>query len=63
MRLATRVVLSVLRTLLRRNEGQDLVEYALVLGLIATAAVASLRTVAAPVNTLIAKSTTALTSA
>jgi pilus assembly protein Flp/PilA len=49
-----------LQTLLRQEEGQDLVEYALVIGLVVLAAVAGLRTLAGPINALIGRATTAL---
>lgn len=49
--------------LLRREEGQDLAEYALIVGIVAAGTVTLLQTVAAPLLVLINKATTALTSA
>jgi pilus assembly protein Flp/PilA len=45
-----RSIRSVLRTLLLNNRGQDLIEYALVVALIAFAAAAGMTSVAAQIN-------------
>jgi pilus assembly protein Flp/PilA len=52
-----------LRRLLLQEEGQDLVEYALVVGLISISAVVGLHGVASAVNNVITKITTVLNSA
>ena len=52
-----------LQTLLSREEGQDLIEYALVVALIAFAAVGSMRTLAADINNAFGSIGTQLTSA
>jgi Flp pilus assembly pilin Flp len=52
-----------LQSLLAREEGQDLVEYGLVTILVAVGAVATLQTVAAPLNALITKAITAVNNA
>jgi pilus assembly protein Flp/PilA len=49
--------------LMNREEGQDLVEYALVVGLISVAAVLGLKGVASAVNNVITNITTTLNSA
>jgi pilus assembly protein Flp/PilA len=49
--------------LMSREEGQDLVEYALVVGLISIAAVAGLQNVAKAVNNVITSVTATLTAA
>jgi Flp pilus assembly pilin Flp len=46
-----------------REEGQDLVEYAMIVGLIASAVFFSLSTVTAPLNNLISKGATMLANA
>lgn len=51
------------RDLIQNEEGQDLAEFVMVTGLVALAIVASLRTVAAPLCTLISGATTALLNA
>jgi pilus assembly protein Flp/PilA len=50
----------IVRTLLGDEKGQDLVEYALVVGLISVAAVASLQNAATAVNAVIINITTTL---
>jgi Flp pilus assembly pilin Flp len=52
-----------LQSLLAREEGQDLVEYGLVTILVAVGTVASLRTVAAPINVLIGNAIAAVNNA
>jgi Flp pilus assembly pilin Flp len=52
----------VSQCLFNREEGQDLVEYALVVGLLSTAVVTALGSVAAPLNVLFNKAVVALTS-
>jgi pilus assembly protein Flp/PilA len=49
--------------LMSREEGQDLIEYALVVGLISIAAVAGLGSAATAVNSVISKITSSLNSA
>ena len=49
-----------LQTLMMREEGQDLIEYALVVALIAFAATAAMRTLATDINTLYTNVGTAL---
>jgi Flp pilus assembly pilin Flp len=49
-----------LHRVLAREEGQDLIEYVLLAMLLAVAAVASARTVAAPLNSLINNAVVAL---
>jgi pilus assembly protein Flp/PilA len=56
-------MLSEMRRLIVRQEGQDLVEYALVLALIALAAVASMNTLATAIETALVNIGLALTSA
>lgn len=50
-------------TLTMREDGQDLVEYALILGLISVAAVATLRGAATAINGVITSITTTLDNA
>ena len=50
-------------TLTMREDGQDLVEYALILGLISVAAVATLRSAATAINGVITSITTTLDNA
>lgn len=58
------LMLSVrLQGLLSREEGQDLVEYALVVALIAFAATAGMRTLAADINNAFGQIGNSLTSA
>ena len=58
------LMLSVkLQSLLERQEGQDLIEYALVVSLIAFAAVASMRLVATDLNAAFASIASQLASA
>lgn len=52
-----------MQTLTMREEGQDLVEYALVVGLISIAAVTALKGVATAVNGVITNITGTLTAA
>jgi pilus assembly protein Flp/PilA len=52
MGLATRKILFALRALIEREEGQDLVEYALTVALIALAAVAGMKGLASAVNSV-----------
>jgi pilus assembly protein Flp/PilA len=56
-------MLSGMRRLIKREEGQDLVEYALVLALIALATVASMNTLAIAIETALVNIGMALTSA
>jgi pilus assembly protein Flp/PilA len=52
-----------LQTLAMREEGQDLVEYALVVGLISVAAVTTLKSAATAINGVVTSITTTLTAA
>ena len=52
-----------MQTLLMQEEGQDLIEYALVVALIAFAAVATMKTRANDINAVYASIGTALTTA
>jgi pilus assembly protein Flp/PilA len=52
-----------MQRLIKREEGQDLVEYALVLALIALATVASMQTLAGAINIALVNIGMALTSA
>jgi pilus assembly protein Flp/PilA len=52
-----------MQTLLMQEEGQDLIEYALVVALIAFAAVTSMKTVANDINAIFVAIGTALTTA
>ncbi len=52
-----------LQTLTMREEGQDLVEYALVVGLISIAAVAALKNVATAISGVVGNITTTLNAA
>jgi pilus assembly protein Flp/PilA len=54
---------SGMQRLIKREEGQDLIEYALVVALIAFAAVASMQTLATDINQIFASIGTALTTA
>ncbi len=56
-------LLAKFQTLIMREEGQDLVEYALVVGLISVAAVATLQSASTAVNGVITKITSALNEA
>ena len=56
-------MLSGMQRLIVREEGQDLVEYALVLALIALATVASMNTLATAIETALVNIGLALTSA
>jgi pilus assembly protein Flp/PilA len=60
----TMLKLSVkLQTLMMREEGQDLIEYALVVALIAFAAVTSMKTLATDINNVFLGIGTSLTNA
>jgi pilus assembly protein Flp/PilA len=60
----TMLKLSVkLQTLMLREEGQDLIEYALVVALIAFAAVTSMKTLATDINAVFLAIGTSLTNA
>jgi pilus assembly protein Flp/PilA len=52
-----------MQTLLMQEEGQDLIEYALVVALIAFAAVTAMKTVAVDINAVFTAIGTALTTA
>jgi pilus assembly protein Flp/PilA len=52
-----------LQTLMMREEGQDLIEYALVVALIAFAAVTSMKTLATDINNVFLGIGTSLTNA
>jgi pilus assembly protein Flp/PilA len=54
---------SRLQTLILREEGQDLIEYALVVALIAFAAVTSMQTLATDINNVFLAIGTSLTTA
>ena len=54
---------SGMQGLIKREEGQDLIEYALVVALIAFAAVASMQTLANDINAVYISIGTALTTA
>ncbi len=56
-------MLSGMQRLIKREEGQDLVEYALVLALIALAAVATMQTLAGAITIALVNIGMALTSA
>ncbi len=56
-------VLQMLRTLHNDQSGQDLIEYALIAGLIALAAVTTIGTLGTAINTTFASITTKLNSA
>jgi pilus assembly protein Flp/PilA len=56
-------MLSGMQRLIKREEAQDLVEYALVLALIALAAVATMQTLAGAINIALVNIGMALTSA
>jgi pilus assembly protein Flp/PilA len=58
------LMLSVkIQTLLNREEGQDLIEYALVVALIAFAATAGMKTLASDINTAFSNIGTSLSAA
>jgi pilus assembly protein Flp/PilA len=63
MQLKTWMLYSGMQRLIKREEGQDLIEYALVVALIAFAAVASMQTVANDINAIFVAIGTALTTA
>lgn len=54
---------SGMRRLIKREEGQDLIEYALVVALIAFAAVTAMQTLAVDINAIFTGIGTALTAA
>jgi pilus assembly protein Flp/PilA len=56
-------MLSGMQLLIMREEGQDLVEYALMVALIALAAIAAMNTLAGAINTALVSIGTALVSA
>lgn len=51
MRLASKAFINRLQRLIKQQDGQDLVEYALVVALIAFAATAGMKTLASGINT------------
>ncbi len=55
--------IEVLKSVVKEDNGQDLVEYALVLGLIAMGSVAAVQGLAASIGTALASVDTKLTSA
>ncbi len=55
-------LLNYLKTLVRREDGQDLVEYALVVALIALGAVAAMGTLASDINSAFTSVGSTLTS-
>jgi pilus assembly protein Flp/PilA len=63
MRIKLWTLHSGMQRLIKREEGQDLMEYALVVALIAFAAVASMQTVANDINGIFAAIGAALTAA
>ena len=63
MQLKMWMLYSEMQRLTKREEGQDLIEYALVVALIAFAAVASMQTVANDINAIFVAIGTALTAA
>jgi pilus assembly protein Flp/PilA len=62
MKLNRPTLLTRLQNLISREEGQDLIEYALVVALIAFAATAGMNTVAANINTAFTNVGTTLTT-
>ena len=63
MQLKLWMLYSGMQRLIKREEGQDLIEYALVVALIAFAAVATMQTLANDINDVFAAIGTALTAA
>jgi pilus assembly protein Flp/PilA len=63
MQLKMWILYSGMQRLTKREEGQDLIEYALVVALIAFAAVASMQALAVDINLVFAGIGTALTAA
>jgi pilus assembly protein Flp/PilA len=63
MKLKMCILYSGMQRLIKREEGQDLIEYALVVALIAFAAVASMQALAVDINLVFAGIGTALTAA
>jgi pilus assembly protein Flp/PilA len=51
-----------IQSILNRDEGQDLIEYALIVALVAFAATASMKTLAVAINTAFSNTGTKLTS-
>jgi pilus assembly protein Flp/PilA len=62
MQLKLWMLYSRMQRLIVREEGQDLIEYALVVALLAFAAVASMQTLAGDINTVYVNIGTTLTS-
>ena len=63
MKLKMCILYSGMQRLIKREEGQDLIEYALVVALIAFAAVATMQALANDINTVYKNIGTALTAA
>jgi pilus assembly protein Flp/PilA len=63
MQITLRMFYSRMQHLFVRDEGQDLIEYALVVALIAFAAVATMQTLATDINTVYQNIGTLLTNA
>jgi pilus assembly protein Flp/PilA len=63
MQLKLWMLYSGMQCLIKREEGQDLIEYALVVALIAFAAVATMQTLANDINAVYVSMGTALTTA
>jgi pilus assembly protein Flp/PilA len=63
MQIKLRTLYSGMQRLIKREEGQDLIEYALVVALIAFAAVATMKTVANDINAIFVAIDAALTAA
>jgi pilus assembly protein Flp/PilA len=63
MELKMSTLYSGIQRLIKREEGQDLIEYALVVALIAFAAVTAMQTVAVDINAVFTSIGTALTAA
>jgi pilus assembly protein Flp/PilA len=63
MQLKMWMLYSGMRSLIKEEEGQDLIEYALVVALIAFAAVATMQTVANDINAVFVGIAAALTAA
>ena len=63
MQIKLRTLYSGMQRLIKGEEGQDLIEYALVVALIAFAAVATMKTVANDINAIFVAIDAALTAA
>ena len=63
MQLKLRMLYSGIQSMIMREEGQDLIEYALVVALIAFAAVATMQALANDINTVYANIGAALSAA